>query len=140
MQIGKEYLTTPAGVSKGYLIPDMSVKVDDKGQVLAGNYAPSSEVKVHLKAYAYRKDVKADIHAHPPFATTFAVHTFPWISICFLKSYMELGWYPYHMHNQLLRNSQLDWREEIDKLLMSRIKNNLAGNHPEYIKFDKLGI
>ncbi|MFR5583597.1 MAG: class II aldolase/adducin family protein [[Clostridium] scindens] len=28
----KEYLTTPTGISKGYLTPEMIVKVNDKGR------------------------------------------------------------------------------------------------------------
>lgn len=72
-----EYLTTPTGISKGYLTPEMIVKVNEKGEPLAGTYTPSSEVKVHLKVYAERPDVGAVVHAHPPFATTCAVAHLP---------------------------------------------------------------
>lgn len=72
-----EFLTTPTGVSKGYLTPDMIVKVNEKGEVLEGNWKPSSEVKVHLRVYAERPDVQAVVHAHPPYATTFAVAHIP---------------------------------------------------------------
>ncbi|BDF35419.1 aldolase [Lachnospiraceae bacterium] len=73
----KEYLTTPTGISKGYLRPEMIVKVDRKGEMLEGEYTPSSEVKVHLKIYEQREDVGAVVHAHPPYATTFAVAHIP---------------------------------------------------------------
>lgn len=73
----KEYLTTPTGISKGYLTPEMIVKVDEKGERIEGEYVPSSEVKVHLRVYACRDDVGAVVHAHPPFATTFAVAHIP---------------------------------------------------------------
>lgn len=73
----KEYLTTPTGISKGYLRPEMIVKVNEKGEVLEGTYKPSSEVKVHLKIYEKRDDVGAVVHAHPPYATTFAVAHIP---------------------------------------------------------------
>ncbi len=72
-----EYLTTPTGISKGYLTPEMIVKVNEKGDVLEGTYQPSSEVKVHLKVYEVRKDVGAVVHAHPPFATALAVAHIP---------------------------------------------------------------
>lgn len=74
MRIGdNEFLTTPTGISKGYLTPEMIVKVNSDGKVLDGTYKPSSEIKVHLKVYSERPDVGAVVHAHPPFATVFAV-------------------------------------------------------------------
>lgn len=72
-----EYLTTPTGISKGYLTPDMIVKVNSVGEVLDGTYKPSSEVKVHLKVYKERPDVGAVIHAHPPYATVYAIAGIP---------------------------------------------------------------
>ena len=72
-----EYLTTPTGVSKGYLTPDMIVRVNEKGELLEGTWKPSSEVKVHLRVYKERPDVGAVVHAHPPYATTFAVAHVP---------------------------------------------------------------
>jgi len=72
-----EYLTTPTGISKGYLTPDMIVKVNSLGEVLDGTYKPSSEIKVHLKVYKERPDVGAVVHAHPPYATVYAVAGIP---------------------------------------------------------------
>jgi L-fuculose-phosphate aldolase len=37
--------TTPTGVSKGFMTPDMLVKMDLNGKILMGNRKPSSEVK-----------------------------------------------------------------------------------------------
>ena len=72
----EEYLTTPTGVSKGYMTPDMIVKVNAKGEKLSGSMVPSSEVKVHLGVYKHRPDVNAVVHAHPPYAAVFAItHT-----------------------------------------------------------------
>jgi L-fuculose-phosphate aldolase len=75
----KEILTTPTGVSKGFMTPDMLIKVDFNGKVLAGNakYRPSSEVKMHIEVYQQREDVKSVIHAHPPYCTSFAVAGVP---------------------------------------------------------------
>jgi L-fuculose-phosphate aldolase len=74
-----EILTTPTGVSKGYMTTDMIVKCDLKGKVISGskNYRPSSEVKMHLEVYRERPDVKAVVHAHPQYATSFAVAGIP---------------------------------------------------------------
>jgi len=66
-------LTTPTGVSKGFMTPDMMVKMDLSGKVLAGEMKPSSEVKMHLRVYNENPTVTAVVHAHPPVATSFAV-------------------------------------------------------------------
>lgn len=69
-----EFLTTATGVSKGYMTPDMIVKVNAKGEAVEENqWKPSSEVKVHLKVYEHRPDVRSVVHTHPPFCTLFAI-------------------------------------------------------------------
>ncbi len=68
-------LMTPAGVSKGFMTPDMMVVTDFEGRVVgdAGGRRPSTEIQMHLVAYRERPDVRAVVHAHPPLATGFAV-------------------------------------------------------------------
>lgn len=75
----KEILTTPTGVSKGFMSADMMVKVDYDGNPLIKNpaYKPSSEIKMHLDIYKNREDINAVCHAHPPYATSFAVAGIP---------------------------------------------------------------
>jgi L-fuculose-phosphate aldolase len=75
----KEVLTTPTGVSKGFMTPDMIIKLDFSGKVLSGNskYRPSSEAKMHLEVYEQRQDIGAVVHAHPPYCTSFAVAGVP---------------------------------------------------------------
>jgi len=65
-------LTTPTGRRKGELRPDELVVVDGDGRVI-GPGAPSSELPLHLRVYAERPDVRAVVHAHPPYTTAFAV-------------------------------------------------------------------
>ncbi|MFS0779648.1 class II aldolase/adducin family protein [Neobacillus sp. 3P2-tot-E-2] len=72
-----EIWTTPTGVSKGYMTPDMMVKIDLSGKVLSGNLKPSSEVKMHLRVYNENPEVNAVVHAHPPVATSFAIAGVP---------------------------------------------------------------
>lgn len=74
-----EYLCTPTGVSKGFMTPEYICKVDENCQVLEANpgFAPSCEVKMHLQVYQDRPDVRAVVHAHPPYATTFAIARMP---------------------------------------------------------------
>jgi len=78
MKIGEHaVITTPTGVSKGFMSPDMLIKVDMDGNVLAGYLKPSSELKIHMEAYKRRDDIKAFVHAHPPVTTGFAVANIP---------------------------------------------------------------
>ena len=65
--------TTPTGVSKGFMTPDMMVKMDLSGKVISGKMKPSSEVKMHLRVYNENPEVNAVVHAHPPVATSFAI-------------------------------------------------------------------
>ena len=66
--------TTPTGVSKGFMSEDEMVKMRLDGTIVSqGESAPSSEVKMHLRIYNEREDVRAVCHAHPPVSTSFAV-------------------------------------------------------------------
>ena len=74
-----EFLCTPTGVSKGFMTPDNICKVDAKGNLLQknGKFKPSSEIKMHMRIYEKRPDVNAVVHAHPIFATSFAIAGIP---------------------------------------------------------------
>lgn len=71
-------LTTPTGVSKGFMTPESMVIVDLEGRPLsagtrgAASAKPSSEILLHLFFYRERPDVQAVVHAHPLHATGFA--------------------------------------------------------------------
>lgn len=67
------FWVTPTGVSKGFMTPDMMVKMDLSGKVLFGKTKPSSEVKMHLRVYNENPNAMAVTHAHPPVATSFAI-------------------------------------------------------------------
>lgn len=66
-------LVTPAGLSKVDLRPEDLVEIGLDGIVRFGARRPTSELAVHLRAYAWRADVRAVVHAHPPIATAFSV-------------------------------------------------------------------
>ena len=70
-------LTTPKGVSKGFMTPDMLVITDLDGRKVAGERDPSSELLMHLAVYQRRPEINAVVHAHPPVATGFAVAGIP---------------------------------------------------------------
>ncbi|SET12653.1 class II aldolase/adducin family protein [Paenibacillus sp. NFR01] len=70
-----EIITTPTGVSKGYLEPEILVKVNLQGEIIEahGDYRPSTEVKMHLRIYRELPHMGGVVHAHPPYATAFAI-------------------------------------------------------------------
>lgn len=76
VRVGGALLITPSQVCKEELTEDDLVEVDiESGATVCtkpGRVA-SSEVKLHLTAYRARPDVMGVAHAHPPFATAFAV-------------------------------------------------------------------
>src|SRR5512133_1615912 len=71
------FLVTASGVSKGHLRPDDLVVVDGRGEPVRGTRRPSTELRMHLAAYAARPDVAAVIHAHPITAVALTVAGLP---------------------------------------------------------------
>jgi len=92
----KEWLCTPTGVSKGFMTPDYICKVDSKGNVLHanGSYRPSSEIKMHMRVYEKRSDVNAVVHAHPAYATSFAIAGIPLTQPIMPEAVIFLGCVP----------------------------------------------
>ena len=74
-----EFLCTPTGVSKGFMTPECICKIDGSGNLIEENegYRPSSEIKMHLRVYEKRPDVKAVVHTHSKYATCFAINGMP---------------------------------------------------------------
>lgn len=66
-------IVTPAGASKIDVSEGDLIVVDRTGKPVAGSGSASSELGMHLRIYDRRPDVQAVVHAHPPFATAFAV-------------------------------------------------------------------
>ncbi|HUU44323.1 MAG TPA: class II aldolase/adducin family protein [Acidobacteriota bacterium] len=70
-------LVTPAGECKGRMAPEDLIIVDAGGKKKQGAREPSSELLMHLTALRARPDIGACVHAHPPYATAFAVAGIP---------------------------------------------------------------
>lgn len=90
----KRVVITPTGVSKGYMSPEDMVLVDMDGNVLDGRKKPSSEVFMHLRIYKERPDVNSVCHAHPPYATGFAVAGIPLTKCILPEVIIVLGGVP----------------------------------------------
>lgn len=117
-------LTTPTGVSKGFMTPDMICKVDLKGDLLEsdGQHKPSSELKMHLKVYAERADVGAVVHAHPPYATSFAIAGIPLTKPIMPEAVIALGSVPIAPYGtpstEEIPNAIKDFLDHYDAILL----------------------
>lgn len=91
-----EFLCTPTGVSKGFMTPDYICKVDADGNVIqaTGKFKPSSEIKMHMRVYKERPDVQSVVHAHPMYATGFAIAGIPLTQPIMPEAVISLGCVP----------------------------------------------
>ncbi len=91
-----EFLCTPTGVSKGFMTPEFICKVDSNGNVIQANegFKPSSEIKMHMRVYKERPDVNAVVHAHPLYATSFAIAGIPLTEPIMPEAVIALGSVP----------------------------------------------
>jgi len=89
-----EVLSTPAGVCKGTMTPDMVVSCDLTGKQLEGELKVSTEIQMHLTVYKARPDVKAVVHAHPPTSTGFAAAGVPLDRAVLAEVVVTLGCIP----------------------------------------------
>lgn len=96
-----EYFCTPSGVSKVFLTPDKIVKVDATGKKIGnGMYNPTSEVTLHIRMYKENPELRALIHAQPPFSTAYAIKNVP-VNNCVLpENYVYLGVVPKGAYNK----------------------------------------
>lgn len=91
-----EFLCTPTGVSKGFMTPEYICKVDAEGKVIQANkgFKPSSEIKMHMRVYKERPDVNSVVHAHPLYATSFAIAGIPLTQPIMPEAVIALGCVP----------------------------------------------
>lgn len=66
------FLVTPSGIPAEDLAPDDLVAMDFNGRY-EHPLAPSSEWRFHRDILAARPEIGAVVHAHPPYATGFAI-------------------------------------------------------------------
>lgn len=85
---------TPTGVSKGFMTDEMLVLMDVEGNVIRGEYKPSSEMKMHLRVYQENPKIKAVVHAHPPAATSYAIAGLPLNHAILTEAVMGIGEIP----------------------------------------------
>lgn len=121
---GNEFFCTPTGVSKGFMTPEYICRVDDKGNVLEANegFKPSSEIKMHMRIYKERPDVQAVVHAHPMYATTFAIAGIPLMEPIMPEAVIALGGVPLAKYGtpstQEVPDSLMPYLQQYDAVLL----------------------
>ncbi len=97
VKVGEDrFLCTPTGVSKGFMTPEYICVVNAKGEVIEANegFRPSSEIKMHMRVYKERPDVVSVVHAHPMYATGFAIAGIPLTTPIMPEAVIALGCVP----------------------------------------------
>lgn len=95
VRIGDRIVVTPTGVSKGQMDPASMVVMDLGGEVLSqGPLGPSSEVKMHLRVYQEDPAVRAVVHAHPVYATSFSIAGIPLDEPILSEAMLQVGVVP----------------------------------------------
>ena len=64
----------PSGIKFPNLTPENMVVVDINGNLVEGNYKPSSDTASHCFMYRHMPDVNGIVHTHSRYATAFATH------------------------------------------------------------------
>jgi len=116
---------TPTGVSKGFMKAEEMVVLDMEGNVVSGTKKPSSEFMMHIKMYQERPDVNGVCHAHPPYATGFAVAGIPLDQCVLPEVIVALGGVP-------IAEYGLPGTEELYEPVMKYVKDYdafLLANH-----------
>ena len=87
------FLATPTGMSKSFITPDKLLRIDAKGNVLEGaeGLRPSSEIKMHLRVYQENPSVMGVVHAHPVYATSFAIAGIPLDESILSEAMLQIG-------------------------------------------------
>ncbi len=62
----------PSGIQYRDLTPENMVVINLEGNVVEGNYKPSSDTFAHVYVYRHRPDVHGVVHTHSTFATAWA--------------------------------------------------------------------
>lgn len=65
---------TPSSIAYEILETEDMVLMTLEGEIIEGKNRPSSEWRMHASVYKHRPEIRAVIHTHSPYATSFAVN------------------------------------------------------------------
>lgn len=66
------FVIKPSGVDYDKLTPDIMVVVNLEGEVVEGDYRPSSDTPTHVVLYNRFQEIGGVVHTHSPWATSWA--------------------------------------------------------------------
>ena len=66
------FVIKPSGVDYDKLTPDSMVVVNLEGEVVEGDYRPSSDTPTHVVLYTRFQEIGGVVHTHSPWATSWA--------------------------------------------------------------------
>lgn len=72
LRAGNRFIITPSGTDKGLIRPGQVAVITMEGENLTPGLNPSMETLMHLEIYRARPDIRAVVHAHPVFTSSFA--------------------------------------------------------------------
>lgn len=85
---------TPTGVSKGFMTPEMLVRLTPEGAVVEGTWRVSSEIAMHLAIYRENPALGGVVHSHAPATTAYASLGKPFDLAISLETAVQLGVIP----------------------------------------------
>lgn len=87
---------SPSGMYKKRMKPKHLLIVNWEGEKVKGkrDLQPSSEILLHLEAYRQREDIRAVLHAHPPFSTALTIAGIPFPTDIIPEVLIALGEVP----------------------------------------------
>jgi len=80
--------------SKDLISSQDLVKIDMSGKQVGGDLEPDSGILLHIGIYENREDVKAIVHAHPPYGTVYSMEDTPLDKCIFTDQILSLGVIP----------------------------------------------
>ncbi|MCB2221441.1 MAG: class II aldolase/adducin family protein [Bacteroidetes bacterium] len=73
LRIGDRILITPSQIDKAKIVGEQIAILTMDGKIHSQRHKKSMESGMHLAIYSRRPEVRAVVHAHPVFATSFAI-------------------------------------------------------------------
>ncbi len=73
LRIGDRILITPSQIDKAKVVGEQIAILSPDGKIHSQRHKRSMESGMHMTIYKKRPDVRAIVHAHPVFATSFAI-------------------------------------------------------------------
>ncbi|MET8146474.1 L-ribulose-5-phosphate 4-epimerase [Sphaerisporangium sp. NPDC005288] len=74
---GDLFVIKPSGVSYDELTPEAMVVCDLEGNLVEGDYAPSSDTAAHAYTYRHMPEVNGVVHTHSTYASAWAARAEP---------------------------------------------------------------